>query len=71
MRRDLIVASPLDCHSTSPLKSRQFGFCVGHSDRIRVLRKKAQVKQLLGGKRLSLRVVFGGGIDHQLHAFYG
>jgi len=45
--------------------------CVGHSDWIRVLRKKAQVEQLLDGERLSLRVVFGGGIDHQLHAFYG
>jgi len=63
-----------DCKSVSSsvFQRSSGGFiCVDHSDWIRVLRKKAQVEQLLDGERLSLRVVFGGGIDHQLHAFYG
>ena len=45
--------------------------CIGHSHCTRVLRQKAQIEQLLGREGLCLGIIFGGGIDHQLHAFYG
>ena len=45
--------------------------CIGHRHEAPVLRKKTQIEQLLRAERFRLGIVFGRGIDHQLHAFYG